>query len=188
MNKLEQGVEINEDRPETLYHGSVIREIKQLRPRQESVRDKGEGAVVFATPDIALASICLFEHGDSWTYWGKFNGVPYIVISDQKRFLEDDSGGAIYSFSSEGFDFDLDKGMGDNEWTSSDAVAIEDTEEYDSALKAMLENGVQVYFIDKETFEDVKVAEDHGRSILTGLESENQKRGINIRDLNGPED
>lgn len=44
----------------------------------------------------------------------------------------------------------------------------------------MIENGVQVYFVDKPTFKKIQGAEDHGLSILKTLESENQRRGKNV--------
>jgi len=47
----------------------------------------------------------------------------------------------------------------------------------------MIENGVQVYFVDQATFSELKKAPDHGLSILKKLESENQKRGQNVTQL-----
>jgi hypothetical protein len=47
----------------------------------------------------------------------------------------------------------------------------------------MIENAVQVYFVDREMFTEISSADDHGRSILIGLISENQRRGVNIRSL-----
>ena len=47
----------------------------------------------------------------------------------------------------------------------------------------MLENKVQVYFIDQETYKKIQESDDDGLSILKNLESENQKTGINVLDL-----
>ncbi len=47
----------------------------------------------------------------------------------------------------------------------------------------MIENGVQVYFIDRETLDRMKSAEDHGMGILKDLQSENEKRGQNTMNM-----
>jgi len=47
----------------------------------------------------------------------------------------------------------------------------------------MIENGVQVYFVDGETHRKIRASKDHGLSIYRELESENQKRGVNIKEF-----
>lgn len=44
-----------------------------------------------------------------------------------------------------------------------------DKEEYESGLRAMLENGVKVYFVDRETFDAIKQSDDHGFEIIQSL-------------------
>lgn len=41
---------------DVLYHGSINSKIKVLESQQEYVRDLAEGAVIFATPSIKIAS------------------------------------------------------------------------------------------------------------------------------------
>ena len=73
--------------------------------------------------------------------------------------------------------------MGEFEWISRQSIKPTEKVVYESALDAMIDNGVQVYFVDKETFEKIKESEDHGVGIIKTLESENQKRGVNIISL-----
>ena len=67
-----------------------------------------------------------------------------------------------------------------DEWYSKEKVKPLRQIEYASALDAMIENGVQVYFVEPETFKKIREAEDHGFSIIKNLESENQRRKTNI--------
>ena len=57
------------------------------------------------------------------------------------------------------------------------------TIEYPSAIDAMIQNGVQVYFVDEETHKSIQKSEDHGYAIFSQLESENARRGVNVRKL-----
>lgn len=89
----------------------------------------------------------------------------------------------MYAFPSDTFEYDPHKGMGDKEWTSRKSVKPLSEVRYASALDAMIENGVQVYFVDKKTFEDVGSSDNHGYTILTGLTSENERNNRNVRSL-----
>lgn len=142
-----------------LYHASQNRNIENLEPRQESVRDPKEDRVVFASHDKAYVSCFLVPTDDSWSkisiYRSESNRhTPFHVmcISDEKRFKELDKGGAIYYLSPEGFY--LDKNKGNIEWTSRKKVKPIKKDFYESGLEAMIENGVYVYFCDKDTLGD----------------------------------
>jgi len=173
----------NIERPKYLYLGTQVSGITELEPRRGNFRDKGEGAVIFATPDIALASMFLIKgHNDSWTRIGYLNRIPYVAIkANQEKFIKEDRGGVMYTVPSDTFNFDVNKGMGKREWTSR--VPVKPTQEikYTSAVDIMIKNGVQVYFVDEKTFnnmiEDMRIS----GNILGTLVSENQRRGQNIR-------
>ena len=94
-----------------------------------------------------------------------------------------DLGGSIYTIKSDGFAFDHDKGLGELEWTSAASAQVVSETYYNSALSCMLEHGVQVYLVDKATFEHIDKAEDHGLSILQRCLSENVLRNINPQKL-----
>lgn len=174
-------------KPERLYHASANRSIEKFVPKAEKVRDPLEGPRVFATHDKPLSTIFMAGEGDrtddSWTVKGMFDDVPYIVISDRERFTKLDQGGAIYHLPGETFETDPHRGMGEWEWASAVEVTPLEKEEHESALEAMLAHGVQVYFVDPATFDAIGASNDHGLSTLQSLESENQKRGVNVKPL-----
>jgi len=168
------------EKPPFLYHASSNRSIEKFEPRAESIRDPEEGPVVFATPDLALATTFLVnETNDSWTQIGKIDGVPYMVIRDKKHFIRCDKGGSIYKFSNDSFICYPDKGMGEDEWVSKDPVTPLEKTDVESALDAMIENGVQIFFVDKKTFNRISHDEDF-IDIIKRLESENKRRGKNV--------
>jgi len=167
------------EKPSFLYHGSRHKDIEELEPRDESVRDLNEGPVVFATQELALATIFMVrEVVES----GRFNDIPYaVIIGSRESFVENDKGGHIYILPVDTFGSDSKKGLGGYEWTSREKVKPSQKIEYSSRLDAMIENGVQVYFVDEVTCQKIKISKDDVLSILQNMESENQKRGINFR-------
>ena len=179
MNGIEKGFGTTREaaelkKPAVLYHASSNTEIEEFEPRAESVRDKDEGPMVFASPDRAFATCFLVPTDDSWAKIGRFGepgkkGPWHVVVSDRDRFEELDHGGAIYTLPSESFSTDPTKGVGTTEWTSPVAVKPIAKEVMQSGLQAMLEAGVQVYFVDRETFERIKQSDDHGKEVIDGL-------------------
>ncbi|MEK7201733.1 MAG: hypothetical protein AAB737_03805 [Patescibacteria group bacterium] len=167
------------EKPVVLYHGSSNREISEFKPRTEKVRDPLEGPRVFATNDKRMASVFIAGTDDSWANSGMYNEIPYLVISDRDRFVKLDEGGTIYHLPSDSFETDPNKGLGEIEWTSGESVEPLHREEHHTALEAMLEHGVQVYFVDPATYQAWRTASDHGLSILKSLVSENERKGIN---------
>lgn len=129
---------------DVIYHGSTNLNIKIFEPKSKNIRDSKEGAVVFATPSIGLASCYLFRWDDSWVHqsisWKEDNKSDYkitMVISDRKKFQRDDVGGAIYFLPARGFGFSENKGLGIYEWTSKEKVSPYTHINFSSALKAM---------------------------------------------------
>jgi hypothetical protein len=173
------------EKPEILYISAQTPNIKELTPMKGNSRDVDEGAVIFSTPDKALASIFLIKgHNDDWMQIGYFSDIPYVVICmDRDDFIKRDKGGVMYEVPSDTFDYDQNMGMGDKEWTSRTPVKPAKETAYSSALDTMVKNGVQVYFVDKQKFDEIWEDDDAGRSILSELVSENKRRGENIRDI-----
>ena len=170
-------------KPKVLYHASPNKNLEVLEPRAETVRDKKEGPVVFASPDKAGVTKFLVPSSDSWTMKMRFDDVHIHVISDRRRYEEADKGGAVYHLSPDTFKLDATKSGGRTEWTSKIALKPIDKEEYKSGLQAQLDNGVQVFFVDKDTFDKLKRSDDHEDAMLRNLESENKKLGINYQDI-----
>lgn len=173
------------EKPEVLYISTQTRGIKELIPRSGRHRGGDEGAVIFSTPDKALASTFLVEgHDDSWMQVGYSNDVLYAVICmDKEKFMKRDGGGVMYQVHSDTFDYNPNLGMGDKEWTSREPVKPISETFYPSALDMMIETGVNVYFVDKKTFNLIKEDDDRGFEILLSLVSENQNRGKVINPL-----
>lgn len=157
------------EKPPVLYHASKSSSIEKFEPRIGKRRDENEGAQVFATPSKAMATIFLVETDDSWTQSGAMDGAPYIIISDRERFEKLDTGGTIYSLPSDNFESDPEKGLRELEYASKEEVEPVDSEFFPSALDAMLENGVKVYFVDENTFEAIQTASDHGEAIVKSM-------------------
>ncbi|MBI2409602.1 hypothetical protein HYV30_00990 [Candidatus Kaiserbacteria bacterium] len=176
-NREWQSIE-KKEKPPVLYIAAQTPNLQELTPREGRNRGENEGAVIFATPNKELASIFLVEgHDDSWMQIGYFSDVPYVTICmNRDDFLKRDHGGTMYEVSSNAFNFDPNLGMGEKEWTSRDPVTPISETHYASALDAMIENGVNVYFADQATFDAVNNADDHGLSILLSLTSENKLR------------
>lgn len=165
-----------ETKPKILYHASPNKNLLTIEPRNKNVRDKSEGPVVFATHNEVCASLFLVDTNDSWTSKGRVNGVYYQIISDRKRFEEADKGGSIYEVSSSNFERKNNSGWQSLEWTSTSPVNPIRKTDYSSGLDTMINKGVQVYFIDKETFETIKQRKSEFPDFLKTLVSENQKR------------
>jgi len=157
------------EKPPVLFHASRSPDIEVFEPRSEKTRDDSEGPKVFATPSRAMAGIFLVDSDDSWVQSGAKNNEPYIVISDEERFRNLDKGGVIYSLPNDTFENDPEKGLRELEWTSDKPVTPNEKEFIPSALEDMLQNGVKVYFVNKETFERMQKAPDHGESIMNNL-------------------
>lgn len=137
------------EKPKILYIAAQTPGIRELTPMRGSYRDEKEGAVIFSTPEKSLASAFLVkDSGDDWMKISFYGDVPVAVINaEREEFIKNDKGGVMYSVSSDAFEYDQNKGMGELEWTSRKAVKPLSEKRYPSALDAMVENGVQVYFV-----------------------------------------
>lgn len=157
------------EKPSVLYHASSDLAVETFLPRSRKVRDPNEGPRIFATPSRAIASLFLVDSDDSWVQSGTRDGIPEIIISDEKRYRDLDKGGVVYQLPSDTFETDPDKGLGQNEWTSTEPVKPVDAEFVPSAIEDMLKNGVHVYFVDAEIWAAINQSPDHGESIINTL-------------------
>lgn len=173
------------EKPNVLYVSAQTAGIKELVPMKGRSRDDNEGSVIFSTPDKALASVFLVEdHNDSWMQIGYFSGIPYVVICmDREEFLKRDKGGTMYEVPSDTFDYNPNMGMGEKEWTSNEPVKPSKEIICSSALDSMIDNGINVYFVDKDIFDAINNSNDYGFDILLSLESENHKRNKVLKPL-----
>jgi hypothetical protein len=145
---------------DVLYHGSPNPQIEILEPRQLNVRDNDEGAVIFASPSIKVASCFLFPWDDSWVnmnisseYNNKADFTVTMVISNYAEFTKRDKGGAIYLVPIKDFIYDENKGLGLHEWTNKNKMTSYGKILFTSSLEAMKKSGVKVYFVSPKQFE-----------------------------------
>lgn len=168
------------EKPPVLYHASAATDIKEVIPQRKTARRDDEGPVVFGAKDLAFATMFIVRADDSWTLKGIHGGVYYTVISDEERFRNLDKGGPVYELPNDSFECDRNIGMREYEWQSKDPVKPLAEKNYPSGLGAMIENGVQVYFVDKDTLEKIRETKWKNLEILRGLQSENQKLNKNV--------
>lgn len=180
MENMEKKQSPEKEKPPFLYHGSPHK-IEELEPQTKSHREKEEGKLVYATSEFTDAIMFLQKTDLTGHFIIDNEKVAYaIIVGDKEKFVERDKGGHIHVLPSDKFKPSPHKGMS-NEWVSKESIKPVEVREYDLALDAMLENGVQVYFVDETTYQQIRKAEDRGFSILKGLESENKKRNINVK-------
>ncbi|MCX6712752.1 MAG: hypothetical protein NTY66_00930 [Candidatus Vogelbacteria bacterium] len=142
---------MSNEKPTTFYHGSPTRDLEELSPQGKSFRKLGEGVQLYACPDIAGATLFLETMYDEESRKGDIDGTYFFVIANKEKFLANDHGGTIYVLPDANFTCDPDEWQ--KEWTTKESVKPTHKIHSDSALRAMIENGVKVYFTDKETFE-----------------------------------
>lgn len=121
--------------------------------------------------------------GRSWST-GKVGDVLYAIIPlTREEFLSRDTGGFIYQIPGETFSSEPGRGMGDREWASPVAVRPSGVEKISSSLDAMIDAGVQVYFVDPASYEEMLKNDDPSWVFLKDFESENFRRGVNFKPL-----
>jgi hypothetical protein len=169
------------EKPPKLYHGSPDRNIEVFEPRISKGSGEAYGPLVYASPDLAISSAYLADIPRRWSS-GQFGDVPYALITvPRDEFIANDKGGCIYVLPTE--TFEPDRGLGSAEWASTVPVKPVEKLEFPSALDAMLDHGVQVYFVTPEQHAQIRSSPDHGLSTLNSMTSENQSRGVNPKAL-----
>lgn len=112
LKKMEN---IKKEKPPFLYHGSPRGDIKKFEPKVSGGSGEKYGALVYAAPDMATASIFMSNVKGEWSA-GRFSGVPYTLIPmSRDEFIKNDTGGCIYVLPSDTFSFERGRGMGEYE-------------------------------------------------------------------------
>lgn len=168
------------EKPDRLYHGSPRRNLNALEPRVSLGSGEKLGRLIYASPNKAIASIFLADVTGRWSA-GTIGDVPYALITvPREEFVANDKGGVMYILPSESFVNDERNSLGEMEWVSSKAVTPIEQIHYTSALQAMLDNGVQVYFVSPATLEEINNTSEK-KKLLRAIQSENQRTSLNIR-------
>ncbi len=160
-----------------LYHASPVCGLKKITPQNKTAPiGFGVKSVIFATDNFAFSTMFLVNHDDSWANGGAIGDVLYFVISDEPRFRQLDKGGSVYMVSSKYFN-----NYNKREWFATRTLKTLSTIRFSSGLDAMIINGVQAYFTDKDTYMKIQNSPDHGMDIFNDMRSENEKRGYKVK-------
>lgn len=137
--------------PNTLFHGSTNTEIDIIRPKPLGTRCKGQ-PIVFASHHIALASLFMLKHHGKFACGRLPNGDIFYMTDDKRRCILEDRGGAIYVVPAATFFCEAHVSLGVDEWITYAAVKPLAHFIFSSALDAILDFGVKVYFVDNNTY------------------------------------
>jgi hypothetical protein len=149
---------ISPEKPPFLYHGSTKGDITEFVPQISTGSGEQYGQLVYATPSLAVASIFMAKEyiRQPWSA-GMYNGKLCAFIPIPKEdFQKRDKGGHIYTVASDTFSTQEGRGLGENEYGSTEAVKPVSVTHHTSALEAMLKEGVQVYFVTPEQIQYMK--------------------------------
>ena len=137
--------------PTTLLHGSPDTGIDILRPKPLDNRCNGR-PILFATQHFGLAAVFMQKHQGRFACGRLPNDEIFYLTNDKKGCIMEDHGGAIYVVPSSTFFCEAHISLGVDEWISYAAVRPLATFVFASALDAMLDFGVKVYFVDNATY------------------------------------
>lgn len=136
-----------------LYHASPIKNLKILEPKRTISKDKYIGNFVFATRYKKLALMYMLPKGFPVLMNIK-SSKPYVVMcGNTKDIIKKDKGGALYVLSTEPFSITPQSGLSNYEMVSKKSVSPLSETDYESAIKALDEEDVEIYFVDNNTFE-----------------------------------
>ena len=170
------------NKPEKLYHGSPHRIDRPLKPAliQNSPEHVHDRPAVFGTERAAVAALFMFP-SDTLASIGFEQDISYICIwGTAEEFAIKDKGGYLYTLPTETFE----KVGKEYEWQSFTAVEPIEIKSYDSVIDGMMQNGVQVYFVNNNAiFDQIVNNKSHRSPILKTLTSENQKHNLKTKDF-----
>ena len=165
--------------PELLFRGSPRKDASLFVPKERVGSGSSERLVVSASPDRSVATKFVVPIENLNVTVGSFGEIQYYVCDNEQSFRETDKGGGIYTLRRDGFEFNSGVGV----WTSLRPVEPISKEEVTSGLNAMIDAGIQVFFVDPETFKRIKESSDNGLEILRNAISENMKQNKNVKFL-----
>jgi hypothetical protein len=137
--------------PNTLFHGSSNIAIDVIRPKAVGNRCKGK-PIVFATHHIALASLFMLKHEGRFACGRLPNDEIFYLTDNKRQCIMEDQGGAIYVVPASSFFCEAHVSLGVDEWISYGSISPLAKFEFPSALDAILDFGVKVYFVDGHTY------------------------------------
>lgn len=136
-----------------IYHASTNAKLEIIEP-QQILHKNGRpiGKFVFASYNITYAAMYLVEKRNYSLMNAKRNK-PYIIIrANQKRYLQNDQPGALYTLSDETFVKTPQQGLEKSERVSSSSVKVINKKIFSSSIEGMTSMGITIYFVNKQTF------------------------------------
>lgn len=139
--------ENNIEKPKFLYHGTPQIEIESVSPRTKNFSTEKK-EFIFASPDRKVAISYMAKGDYSWST-GIYNGEYFIVLPiTRDNFIEQDKGGAVYTFDSKNFRTNEDRK--DYEWVSEQEEKPVQKETFSSVLEIIESEGISIYFLDTD--------------------------------------
>jgi len=135
-----------------IYHSSHHKNLKIISPQRTLSHDKYIGDFVFATYNKKLAVMYLATKGVGILMNPKKSDMTIVICANEKEYLINDRGGAIYELTDDEFFVSPQSGLGDYERVSKKPVKPQNTTLYDSSVTAFLNHGIKIYFVDEEMF------------------------------------
>lgn len=138
------------------FHGSPAQGLSILEPRNRTKRRTDDPPRIYVVRRPLLAAgFMVNELTDEWSRSGSWDDRKtwWSVIGDEERFRElERKGGSLYTVPTDGFTYNPDIGLGDEELYAITPVPVLHEEQWDSALAAMLYYGLNVLFVPKDQF------------------------------------
>jgi putative flippase GtrA len=148
-----------------LYHASSRLDLKIIKPHKTLSNDEYIGDYVFATANKELAVMYLASKGKATLMNTKSQPSRIIICDDEKQYIKNDKGGAVYELSPKGFQPTSQTGLSEFEKVSEQAVTPLRKNVYASSLEAMREHDITIYFVNKKIFDELVAAKDEDEII-----------------------
>ncbi|MBI2029493.1 hypothetical protein HYT02_03705 [Candidatus Gottesmanbacteria bacterium] len=161
-------------RPDFLYRGTPNKDTTQFTPKELVGLSSSARLVVSATSDRNVATKFIVPMEGLNIKTGFIDGISYYLCADETVFRQTDKGGAIHTFASYGFELISYQSV--DIWVNPNPVNSISKEVVSSGLTAMIDAGIQVYFVTPDTLELFNNSPDRRLDILKELVSENAKQ------------
>ena len=140
---------------EVLYHTSTNKDLEVIEPQRTLSSNVYIGDYVFATSNHKLAAMYLVARGTPILLNIK-TAMPHLIIcANPEEYRIRDRGGAIYTIPAESFHKTPQKGLEDSGLVSEVAITPISKKVYETSIEALREEGVEIYFVSKEQFDEI---------------------------------
>lgn len=152
--------------PKYLYHGSSQSGLKVIHPKRALSKDEYIGGFVFASHNKTLAIMYTTAKG-FYSLMSADSSPAYIVIcadENEYKYKQNDKEVSIYTLPSDSFEESPQEELQEYEFVSRQSVVPESFEIYPNALTAFSQNNIDVYFVNKQVFDQIIAARGEDRA------------------------